>query len=1300
MIRVGAVVLLALSIPCSLRGAEDDVSWTDKFTKSPSTDVYQLQGDIAWNPRLGGIRLNPGAVVAREAVMGFTSEVRADVWLPAGLGENRGLHVTLRERSAVNHTTVFLGLDQGKIVLAVMEYPHNRLPLKPAEGDDAGEGPWVLRLRLRYGVVQAKAWPKSQAEPTDWQVTRYTGDSGWEPRLVAVYSAQDAGLLERLQVRGEKPATDLFLKPDLSDETEKFLGLMTKSILLRKQGTFMEALPMGNEARDAARKLYGEEHAVTASCEHNLGAMLFDVGRYEEALKQFQAGLLIRRKVLPADHPHIAISQDGVGVALAALGRMTEAQEQYRPALELRRRVLGEDHPETAYSWNNLGQSQSFLADFPAAMESFQKSLKIRRAVFGEEHPDTAKAHNNYAYQLFAMGRSLEALPELERAVETYREILGENHPDTAVAENNLGYLYKAMGRFGPALERFEKALNIYTKVGGPRHILCAACLANKSLVYCEMGDYATARALLEEALSIRREVLGNDHPDTAMLQVNLAATVYTTGDTPTVVRMMLDAYRVIKDKLPPDHPAVARVLNNLAVFADDDGDPELRQIMRQGLETALAIHHERLGPHHPETLNVLNTYAKLLGDMGEAEEAEKLLTTALKTCEAELGADDTLTAYVRHNLGASYYQSSRLDKAEAELSRALESFRKAYGPRHPQTGMTLNLLSITVGAAGRHDEALQYAAESAAAYSDVARRTLAGTAEAQHALLLNRWRPEVRHFVALAAADPKRLGDRAKELFDVVLNWKAASGRSLLNRLEALTVKQSPEAKTYEEILVYRRQIVQETIRGAGKDSIDVYNSRLASLQERMDALERNLSLKVADYGAVAKVREAGVADILRHLPENSALVEYIYQPEIVSLAGPPTAGVNDDEFYAALVVYRVPGDNDVHIQLVPLPPAAEIDSVIEQWRRDTRSTMANSDTDAELREKLWRPIADILPKNVDRILIAPDGQLALIPFEAIRHDDGSFLIEKYRISYVTTGRDLVPRPQSSDALGPPVILADPAYDLAGFTEQRERSRVPVPQQSFAFATNPRKQKTLPGFDVEAKAVASLLESRNGGSPVRRLEHEDATEDGAAVVKRPRLLYFITHGGYMMDVRRVAPSIDSAVPAPDTIPKPGETPLLTLGEFGDDPRLRSILFLAGCNNWRERAASGLSDGLLTALEVQSLDLWGTDLVVASACDTGLGDVRIGEGVLGLRRAFQQAGARTVVSSLWNVPDEQTTVLMPRFLELWLSGTPKADALRQAQLDLIRNLRISSNPLHREASPFFWAAFVCHGLPQ
>jgi hypothetical protein len=231
-----------------------------------------------------------------------------------------------------------------------------------------------------------------------------------------------------------------------------------------------------------------------------------------------------------------------------------------------------------------------------------------------------------------------------------------------------------------------------------------------------------------------------------------------------------------------------------------------------------------------------------------------------------------------------------------------------------------------------------------------------------------------------------------------------------------------------------------------------------------------------------------------------------------------------------------------------------------------------------------------------------------------------------------------------------------------------------------------------LPGFAREADAVAGLLRGQKGWevAPRRRLE---ASEEALLKVPRPRLLYLITHGFFLKDL--------PGAPGEQGL---RELELVAAGQGGPvlpdaskDPRLRSGLALAGANKWQERSQKGLSDGLLTALEVENLDLWGTELVVLSACDTGRGQILNGEGVLGLRRAFQLAGAQTVLASLWKVPDEETEQLMTDTLARWLKHTPPAEALRAAQLEMIERLRAGPDRDRRQAPPLYWAGFVCHG---
>jgi CHAT domain-containing protein len=259
----------------------------------------------------------------------------------------------------------------------------------------------------------------------------------------------------------------------------------------------------------------------------------------------------------------------------------------------------------------------------------------------------------------------------------------------------------------------------------------------------------------------------------------------------------------------------------------------------------------------------------------------------------------------------------------------------------------------------------------------------------------------------------------------------------------------------------------------------------------------------------------------------------------------------------------------------------------------------------------------------------------------------------------------------------GAAVVLADPSYDAG------PAGAGGAPRPGLRFAA-------LPGFAREADAAGKLLRGR--GWEVLSRRGAEASEEALAKVSRPRLLYLITHGFFLEDVKRQPQGglrdLELAGAAAARLP-----------DASADPRLRSGLALAGANRWQERSARGLSDGLLTALEVEGLDLWGTELVVLSACETGRGEIQVGEGVLGLRRAFQLAGAQTVLASLWKVPDQETEQLMTDTLSRWLKGTPPAEALRAAQLAMIGRLRAEAprDATRGLAPPLYWAGFVCHG---
>jgi len=298
----------------------------------------------------------------------------------------------------------------------------------------------------------------------------------------------------------------------------------------------------------------------------------------------------------------------------------------------------------------------------------------------------------------------------------------------------------------------------------------------------------------------------------------------------------------------------------------------------------------------------------------------------------------------------------------------------------------------------------------------------------------------------------------------------------------------------------------------------------------------------------------------------------------------------------------------------------------------------------------------------------LAPDGNLTRLPFEILPGTDGGHLIDEYQISYLSVGRDVL-RSGAEPTVqpGPPLVAADPDFDLQT-----------VGERGPSAATAPFEH--LDGTRLEGERIAELLE-------VVPLLGPRVLEKHIKGSRSPRILHIATHGFFLPDAPRDLNKEQVGLEAMGGLEDGGWARLAGL----ESSLLRSGLALAGANTWLRGGAlpEDAEDAILNAEDVSSLDLMATELVVLSACETGLGEVQVGEGVYGLRRAFVLAGVKTLVMSLWKVPDDQTQELMEDFYRRVLEGQPRAEALREAQLAMKQ----------RYPDPLYWGAFVCQGHP-
>jgi CHAT domain-containing protein len=367
--------------------------------------------------------------------------------------------------------------------------------------------------------------------------------------------------------------------------------------------------------------------------------------------------------------------------------------------------------------------------------------------------------------------------------------------------------------------------------------------------------------------------------------------------------------------------------------------------------------------------------------------------------------------------------------------------------------------------------------------------------------------------------------------------------------------------------------------------------------------------------------------------------------------------------------------------VQWKELGPTKDIDAAIAVLREALRDPKRDDvrQRAREVDRQVMQPIRSLIG-GATQLLVSPEGELNLVPFEALVDEQDRFLVERYAISYLTTGRDLLRIKVARASHGEPVIVADPSF---GEPQPVMDARAAALHVKPASANTARRSITiagdlssvyfapLAGTGQEARAIKSLFPD------AQLLTGSRATKAALQQLDAPSILHIATHGFFLQEMERQAASAADA----------GENRTRAAGGTVaiQNPLLRSGLALSGAN-----VDKGTTDGgILTALEAANLNLWGTKLVTLSACDTGVGEVRSGEGVYGLRRAFFLAGAETLVMSLWPVSDYVTREMMTRYYSGLKRGLGRGDALRQSQLAMLAR----TNRQH----PFYWASFIQAG---
>jgi CHAT domain-containing protein/tetratricopeptide (TPR) repeat protein len=927
-------------------------------------------------------------------------------------------------------------------------------------------------------------------------------------------------------------------------------------------------------------------------------------------------------------------------------------------AVRIKDKLKGPEEPETAESLRRLALVLQAQQQFAQARSPMEKALAIMEAHFGKASPQASGVLAQLAYLYRDLNIADDAVRLLQAALAAHEAAGGPDSPSIAPLLYNLAVLEHDLGDFGAAERHYMRLLPMTGEGAQERSV----ALNGLARVYVEQARYAEAQERFGEAIEAARSA--GAHPSLIAYYLhNLGFLLTEIGAYEDAVPILEEVLRLRRDLLGNEHLDTAATLSNLA-------DAHLRL---GDCETACRLHHEALSIRQRvlrqdhQVATSLRALGSAYLEAGRAADALPLFERGLRIQIEHSGPDHHDTGEMTASLARALTALGRHEEAAIHFERALEVLEQALGHDDPEWSRARLDLARVHARLGKTDSAWRGALEAEERLRAHARLTASALSERQavryasitkEALdLLLDLLPHARDSSAVATSLDRVVRSRALAL-DIVTARHAAFAGDESPMVTKLT-------RAYAES---SRRLASLLVQGAGGPAGEERVKLLREAREARDRLERELARSSSTFSKSLASQEVGLADVVASLPPGAGVLSYVRVPRALPDGRP------DDPVYVAFAARA-----DKQPELIPLGSAGHIDALVREWRlrvnvadpASSRALTAYRAAAVELRKAVWDPVR-VAIAGLDIVFLVPDGELHRVAFYSLPDSSGSYLAESGPIlHWLSAERDLRVAPHAAAGSG---VLAVGDVDFGAASPRARDDRL----ASVTF-------RPLPGTGEEARAIVDLwnrtaIAARLGRATV--LLGGDATETAVKeALPGRRIVHLATHGFFLDGAPARVPHGTRAIAgisAQRRQPPPGEIAL-------------SGLALAGAN--RPTQAETTDDGILTAEEIAALDLSAADWVVLAACDTGLGEVAKGEGVLGLRRAFEVAGARSLIMSLWEVDDAASIRWMNSLYRARLErNASTAEALRDATRETLWWCRERGSD-----HPFYWSAFVAAG---
>lgn len=998
-----------------------------------------------------------------------------------------------------------------------------------------------------------------------------------------------------------------------------------------------------NQINEVKKDLYGEN-----SPEYHLARIELANFYLDYTNKIDEAGKIYKESYDNVVARQIDVRHKDLLHILNHIATYYELSDQYATASQLLNKAsdvarLKYDDEDILYAQelNQIAILQLKLGEYDQATENLTKSFKIIDIKDNRDYKEW-RATSITAFETRArLNGILGMFDEAEDDLKEANRLFDKSKSDLSgqlTSSTELISLYIQLGKYSDAERLLATQIPEYEKLYGTSSIRLIEPLVNKGRVLLAKGDYTEAEKQATRANQTAIKTYGEISTKTAPTQRLLSDIHYTLGDLNKAKDNITKALKSQEKQFGRNHIEVAKSISQLALikFHNGDNKDEVEQLMLESRD----IIANKLGKSNPQYAEVLKNVAILYISQRKFNLAFNSLTIAENIWRSKTGSKTNINAASIFTLtGDVYYQQKNYNKAEEFYIQAKDIYEKSFSSTHPEYVKVLSKLSRVYYMKKDYKRAKRLIEESLTNYERFIKEFFPALSEHQKAKYWNTIKSDFEFYNTLAFSNLEDFKDLAGKVYNYQLLTKALLLSSSIKIRERIQSSTDEELKAQYNDWTQKKELLTLAL---SMSPSQLAESQIdpGALQQEVERLEKELSQKSELFGQSFENKKITFEDIRKVLKSNEVAIEMVRYRHFDHI-------LTDSVIYAALYVTKETSKP----KAIFLSDGKKMEN---RYFKYYRNAITGKIADAYSYDIFWKSIQDQVGQAAT-VYLSADGVYNQINLEAIPSPDGRYVIDNANIILVSNTKDLY--------------------------LQKVKSRLSVNEntatmfgnpQFYTSATASRNISQLPGTEKEIAQLKFML-NQKGWATAEYLE-KSASEEKIKELSSPKIFHIATHGFYRPTT---AISLEQQIEGNESV-------------LAQNPLLRTGLLLRGAGDLMEKTEYNfnMENGILTAYEAMSLNLDRTDLVVLSACETGLGDLEAGEGVYGLQRAFLVAGAKILVMSMFKVDDDATQKLMLKFYQKWLN----TGNLRESFVDAKKELRTEY------PEPIYWGAFIMIGL--